>query len=151
MATFTLTGSATLTLNNRVFSDLADGDAVTITFPNELSATVTGKNKNSIIALNETGSNSDVVMRIIKGSQDDRFMQGLLTSFEGDPASFSLINGQAVARLGDGAGNVVREEYTFEGGVFSRKIDGQQNVAGSTDQGVAVYNLRFSNARRTLG
>ena len=48
MATDTITGQDTLTLYDRVFLDLADGDASTITYPNDMVAVSTGKNGNTI-------------------------------------------------------------------------------------------------------
>jgi hypothetical protein len=145
MAVFNLTGSDTIVLNDRVFNNLADGDAVTISFSNDLVKGSTGKNKNTIFALDEQGNNATVVMRIMRGSSDDQFMNTLLTTMLKDFSAFPLINGSFVKRLGDGTGEVVVNNYQLTGGVFQKNVDTKDNVQGETEQGVSVYNLFFAN------
>jgi len=41
MTTVAMSGSDTLSLNNHVFADFADGDVVTLTYPNEIAAVKT--------------------------------------------------------------------------------------------------------------
>ena len=148
MATATITGDDTLTLFDRVFTDLADGDTSAITFPNELATVKTGKNKNTIYAKNESGKNADLVLRINRGSSDDRFLQSKLASQNRDFASFTFAEGTFVKRVGDGQGNVSNEVYALRGGVFTREVDGKENVEGDTEQAVAIYNLRFAEVDR---
>ena len=38
-----LTGSDVVKINNRIFNDLADGDAATLSYPNDLAVVKTGK------------------------------------------------------------------------------------------------------------
>lgn len=145
MPVYNLTGADTIVLNDRVFNNLADGDAVTIAFANDLVTGSTGKNKNTIFALNEQGNNAAVTMRVMRGSSDDQFLNTLLTTMLKDFAAFPLINGSFVKRLGDGTGEVVVNNYQLTGGTFLRNVDTKDNVQGDTEQGVAVYNLWFAN------
>jgi hypothetical protein len=149
MTTYTITGEDTLTLDNRVFTDLADADNSTVTFPNNIVEMKTGKNKNTIYARNATGDNADMILRLIRGSSDDRFMQGKISSTQADFASTNLIAGEFVKRLGDGQGNIIRDVYTLAGGMIVKKVDGKENSDGDIEQGVAVYNLKFANAIRS--
>ena len=48
----TLTGEDTIIINNVPLIDLADGDVGSLTFPNDVMAMSTGKNKNTIFLLN---------------------------------------------------------------------------------------------------
>lgn len=148
MSVFTISADDTLTIWGRTFQDLADGDASSVTFPNDLTASKTGKNQNTIFAKNETGNNGEVVLRVMRGSSDDRFLNAKFALLEKDFASFSLADGSFVKRLGDGDGGVVRDVYIMKGGIFKRKIDAKDNVEGNTDQGVSVYSMTFAYVGR---
>lgn len=151
MATFSVTGNDTLTLFDRTFVDFADGDNTTVAFPNELVTVKTGKNGNTIYAKNETGNNADVMLRVIRGSADDRFLQGKLTEQQNDFPAFVLGQGEFVKRTGDGEGNVANDIYNLQGGVFVRKVDGKENVEGDTEQSVSIYMMKFALATRSIG
>lgn len=151
MATFTITGDDTLTLFNRVFVDIADGDTSAIAFPNDLVAMKTGKNGNAIYAKNAQGNNADLTLRLIKGSSDDEFLQSQLDAQERDFPSFALANGSFVKRLGDGLGNVKLEKFQMQGGVIRKTPDSKENVEGDTEQAVTVYQLMFTRAGRSIG
>lgn len=149
-STDTITGDDTLTLFDRVIVDLADNDTSTITYPNDLMTMTTGKNGNSIYAKNEQGSNADLVLRVIKGSSDDRFLQQKLTQANSDFAGQELATGEFVKRVGDGLGNVVRDVTTLRGGMFMRRVDNKENVSGDTEQSVSVYRMKFARAQRSI-
>ena len=150
MATDTITGNDTLTLFDRVFIDLADGDVSTITFPEELFTATTGKNGNSIYSKNEAGGNADVVLRLVRGSADDRFLQQKLSQAKQDFASQQLATGEFVKRLGDGEGNIKRDVYTLRGGIFNYNQDTKDNAAGDTEQAVIVYRMKFTRVTRSI-
>jgi hypothetical protein len=151
MATFTITGDDTLTLFDRVFADIADGDTSTITFPNDLVTMKTGKNGNALYSRNAQGNNADVVLRLVKGSSDDEFLQSQLDAQERDFPSFALANGSFVKRLGNGLGDVKLEKYQMQGGVIRRIPDSKENVEGDTEQAVTSYQLMFTRAGRSIG
>lgn len=146
----TITGSDTLTLFDRVFVDIADGDASMITFTNELFNLATGKGGNSVYTKNEAGNNADMNLRLIMNSGDDRFLQQKLKAAQDDFASQELISGQFVKRIGDGEGGVTRNVYDLEGGIFVNKVDVKENLSGDTEQAVSVYRLRFARVNRSV-
>lgn len=150
MSTVAISGSDTTIINNRVFSDFADKDVVKLTFPNDIMAVKTGKNGNSIYALNETGKQCEVELMLIRGSSDDKFMNNLLSQQQGNPAGFPLLIGQFIKKIGDGTGAIARDTYILSGGVFVRQVDAKDNVEGDTDQSVALYKLKFTNAPRVI-
>lgn len=147
MTTYTITGEDTITINDRVFSDLASDDFSSITFESNLTEMTTGKNRNTIFAKNEQGNNGTLNLRLIKGSSDDQFMQGLISADERDYVASGLLNGEFVKRLGDGEGNIIREVATLLGGKISRKVATKGNSSGDTEQGVSAYTVMFANVK----
>lgn len=150
MTTFTVTSDDTLTLWGRVFNDFADDDVSSVSFPNNAVSVKTGKNQNTIFAKDEKGNNANVVVRLMKGSSDDQFLQGKISAMEADFVATELATGEFVKRLGDGQGNVARDVYTLLGGVIVKRVDGKENASGDTNQGVAVYNMVFAKAVRSI-
>lgn len=150
MSTIALSGSDTIQVNNHVFADLADGNCVELTFPNDIASVKTGKNGNSIYGLNESGKQCDVKMRVVRASADDKFLNGLLSQQQNNFAGFPLMIGQFIKKIGDGQGNITSDTYVMSGGVFSKQVEGKTNVEGDSEQSVAIYTLRFSNAPRAI-
>lgn len=147
---FTVTADDTLTLFDRVISDLADDDVSTITFPNDAVKVKTGKNKNTIFSRDETGNNANLVLRLVRGSSDDQFMQTQLQAQNSNFVGVELANGEFVKHLGNGQGQSVRDVYTLLGGVFTRQVDGKENTSGDTEQAVSIYNMTFASAKRNI-
>ena len=150
MATQTLTGSDTISIDGVPLIDLGDGDVGALTYPNDSVTVKTGKNGNSIYSFNETGDQVDLVLRIIRGSPDDKTLNSRLIGMNNDRASFVTIGAQIVKKLGDGQGNVTSDTYDLTGGVFSKKVETTSNVEGDTEQALSVYNLKFTNSLRSL-
>ena len=150
MGSVAMSGSDSITLNNRVFSDFADGDFGALTFPNEIAAVKTGKNGNSIYSFNATGKQTDIVLRVIRATADDKFLNNLLAQQQNNFASFILMTGEFVKKVGDGLGTVANDTYIMSGGVFVKQVEAKANVEGDSEQSVAIYTLRFSNAPRLI-
>lgn len=145
-----LSGSDTINIQNRVLADLADGNCVELTFPNDIANVKTGKNGNSIYGLNESGKQSEAKIRVLRGSADDKFLQNLISQQQANFAGTVLLIGQFIKKIGDGAGNITSDTYIMSGGVFTKQVEGKMNVEGETEQSIAVYTIKFSNAPRVL-
>lgn len=150
MPTIALSGSDTINVNNRVLADLADGNCVELTYPNDISNVKTGKNGNSIYGLNESGKQCEVKVRVVRGSNDDKFLNNLLSQQNANFAGTVLLIGQFIKKIGDGQGNITSDTYIMSGGVFTKQIEGKTNVEGETEQSIAIYTMKFSNAPRVL-
>jgi hypothetical protein len=150
MSTIALSGSDTVMINNRIFSDLADGNCVELTFPNDIANVKTGKNGNSIYGLNETGKQCEVKLRVVRGSSDDKFLNGLLAQQQANFASSVLLIGSFIKKLGDGQGNVTSDTYIMSGGIFTKIPEAKTNVDGESEQSVAMYTMKYSNAPRVI-
>lgn len=152
MPTIAMSGADTISVNDRIFNDLADANCVELTFPNDIAALKTGKNGNSIYALNETGRQCELKMRLVRGSADDRFMNGLMANQQANFAGFILLKGEFTKKIGDGSGvpSIKNDTYILSGGVFTKQVPGKTNVEGDTEQSISEYMLKFSNAPRVI-
>lgn len=150
MGTVAMSGSDTIILNDRVFADLADNDCAMLDFPNEIANLKTGKNGNSIYGLNESGKQANFKLRVIRGSSDDKFLNGLLSQQQANFAGFVLLKGQFIKKVGDGAGKVASDTYIVSGGIFTKQVAAKTNVEGDSEQSIAIYEFRFSNAPRAI-
>ena len=151
MAVYALTGNDTFILNDRVFNDFADGSTISISFPNEKTGHTTGKNGNTIYSTDKQGLNAECELRVVAGSKDDIWLNGLNIQQERDLPTFTLLNGSFAKRIGDGSGSVRFINYVLLGGVFRQNIDTNENLQGETEQGIAVYRLFFAQAERAIG
>src|SRR5262245_31221416 len=106
MSSVSLSGADTIQIDLRVLSNLADLDCVKLTFPNDIAAMKTSKNGNTIYALNETGKITECELRVLLGSDDDKYLNSRLQEMKSDFSSFILLTGSFVKRVGDGAGAI---------------------------------------------
>jgi len=150
MGVFAMSGNDTVIINNRNLSDLAEGMCAELTFSSDISQVKTGKNGNAIFALNATGLQADFKLRLVRGDADDQFMNNLLSQQNANFAGFPLMIGQFIKKIGDGKGNITNDSYIVSGGVFTKQVEAQSSVEGDTNQSVAVYTMKFSQATRVL-
>lgn len=151
MATTSMTGSDTIVIQGRLLTDLADGDCVSLTNPDDIASLAVGKNGNTIYSLNESGRVSEGVLRVIRGSSDDKFLNNLLTQQTANFAGFVLLTGEFIKKIGNGLGQITNDTYILSGGIFTKRVEGKSNVAGDVEQSIAIYTLRFANAPRAIG
>jgi hypothetical protein len=145
-----LTGNDTIIIAARVFRDLADGNVGMIEFPNNLVEVKNGKNGNRIYALNAQGGIANLTLRLIRGSSDDKYLNSRLAEYRNDPASFILMDGEFVKRVGDGQGNVTSDVYRLDGGIIQKVPGVKDNVEGDTEQAVSIWNITFGNTNRAM-
>lgn len=150
MSTISLTGNDVQIINNRVLTDLADGDCAVLTFPNDIATLKTGKNNNTIYAINQTGRQVELSLRLIRGSADDKFLNNLMAQQNGNFAGFVLLTGEFIKKIGDGEGNIQSDTYILSGGIFKKQIDAKNNVEADTEQSVSIYTLMFANSPRVI-
>ena len=151
MNTVALSGKDVAILDNRLLTDLADGDAVSITYSGDIMNVKKGKDGNTIYSANESGTVVDFEIRVIRGSADDKFLNNKLTQQRANPAGFILMAGEFIKKIGNGLGKITNDTYILSGGVFTRMVDGKTNSEGDTEQSVSIYKGQFSNAPRAIG
>lgn len=145
-----LSGQDTVVLNGRALVDFADSNCAELTFPNEIANVKTGKNGNSIYGLNETGKQAELKLRLLRASNDDKFLANLLIQQQNNFAGTVLLAGTFVKKIGDGQGNITSDTYITSGGVFTKQVEGKMNVEGEVEQSVAIYTIRFTNSPRAI-
>jgi len=139
------TGQDTLIINGRIITALADASAVDVTFPNDISSVKRGKDGNTIYAKNEMGRMASMTVRIVLGSEDDKYLNGLIQQWKQSSSDFTLLTGAFYKRIGDGSGNVQTKVHQLSGGTFKNMPEALTSAEGNTDQSVAVYNLTWAD------
>lgn len=148
-ASYALTGSDTIIINDLPLKDFANGDIGSLEISNDLFAMSTGKNGNTIFAYDEAGRNAVLTLRILMSSNDDKRLNGLVPNTEGF-ASTVLINGSVVKMIGDGQGNISYNTYLLKGGMIQRRPNMSSNVNGETAQAIVEYVIQFADAERII-
>lgn len=150
-----LTGNDTIAVGTRgatlrILVDLADADTGVLEFPNNLVEAKTGKNGNTIYAFNSTGKVVTLTLRVMRGSTDDKYLNSEMNSYLNDPASYVLLDGEVVKRVGDGQGNITNDVYSLDGGIIQKMPAAKENVEGDTEQAVTIWQIIFANSNRGL-
>lgn len=148
--TDTLVGQSTVVMNGRTLVDLGFGDTFDISVPNGLTEIESGKDGSAIYAMNQSGRQVEVKLRVIQGSPDDVFLNGLMESFKANFAGASLINGTFTKRTGDGQGNITTTAWVLSGGVPGTMPPDKWNVNGDTEQALMEYTFKFARGERQL-
>lgn len=147
--TISLSGSDTIQINGRILNDLADGDCVMISFPNDIAVVKASKNGNTIYAKDEKGRQADVTIRILLASSDDKFLTSLLQLMNQDFSAFPPMTAMFSKRVGDGQ-VISTKVYAATGGVIKKQPDAKTSSEGDTEQSVAVWALTFGNVTEVI-
>lgn len=150
MTTVALSGNDTISINNRILNDLAADNVVELTFENAIAVVKTGKNGNTIYSLNTTGQQAQVKLKVIRGSSDDKYLNGLLTQQNLNFAGFPLMIAEFTKKIGNGKGTIGSDIYVLSGGVFTKQVDAKSSVEGDIEQSEAMYTMMFSLSPRAL-
>lgn len=145
MNNVSLTGDDVIQIDGRTLTDLADGDCVHITFPNDAANVKVGKNGNMIYAFNEMGKLTSISIRVLVGSSDQKFLNSRFQEMKQGFSSFILLKGYFSKQVGKGDGSKNTVVYIMDGGVFKKNPEAKMNVEGDTEQSVAVYEILFGN------
>lgn len=145
-----LCGNDTVIIDSRIIVDSADGDYVKIDFPNDLVAVKIGKNGNVLVAENAPGKLTNVTMRLVVGSNDDKYINSRLVEQGGDLPSFLALNATFAKRVGDGKGNVSNVIYQCSMGTIKKNPGMASNAEGATDSSVVVYEMTFGHFSRSI-
>lgn len=149
MSNFSLTGDDSIIINDIPLNDFADGDIGSLSLPNNIFDMQTGKNGNTIFALDESGNNATLTVRVLMSSNDDKRLNGMIPKSKGFAQSV-LATGSVVKQVGDGQGNVSYNTYLLAGGMVQKKPDVKSNVNGNAQQAVVEYIIVFAEANRAI-
>lgn len=149
MAIYALTGDDSIIINNIPLTQFASGDIGSLDLPNNMFDMETGKNGNTIFALNETGNNATLTVRVLMSSADDRRLNGMIPKSD-NFASTVLATGSVVKQVGNGQGGVSYNTYMLAGGMVQKKPSVKSNVNGDIEQAVVEYVIQFAEANRGI-
>ena len=149
MPSYALTGDDSIIINDIPLRDFANNDIGTLDLPNNLFDLATGKNGNTIFALDESGNNATLTVRLLMSSADDKRLNGMIPKSDGF-AQTILVTGSVVKQIGDGQGNVSYNTYVLAGGMVQKKPSIKSNVNGDSEQGVTEYTIQFAEANRAI-
>jgi hypothetical protein len=144
-------GKDTIKINDRILNDFGDGDVFVLDYDSDLIAVKKGKTGNSIYTYNAQGEVAKGSLRLVRGSPDDKFLNDLLNLMKNDPSAFSLLTGEFVKNIGDGAGGITNETYILSGGAFKKLPGGKDNVEGDAEASVIIYEFLFGSSPRSVG
>lgn len=148
MSVVALTGRDTIQVGGNVFTDFGDGDVATLTFANDLASAVNGKNNNAVISENATGGVGELVIKLIRGSKDDIFLNSQLSAYRAYSPGYVLMPGRFVKQIGTGTGAINRDTYIGFGGHVTKLPDANSSSDGKTDDGQVTWTIRFTNVQR---
>jgi len=151
VGTFSLCGADTITIADRLLTDLAAGEVAKLSYAAELATVKAGKNGNTIYVQNAAGFQAALELRVIRGSKDDQFLQSEVTAYRETPTLYVVKNCTLAKAVGDGAGTVVTDTYTLTGGVPSKQVEVVVNLEGDTEQALSVYTWIFGSTTRAIG
>ena len=149
MPSYALTGDDSIIINDIPLRDFANNDIGTLDLPNNLFDLATGKNGNTIFALDESGNNATLTVRLLMSSADDKRLNGMIPKSDGF-AQTILVTGSVVKQIGDGQGNVSYNTYVLAGGMVQKKPSIKSNVNGDSEQAVTEFIIQFAEANRAI-
>lgn len=150
MGATAITGNDSVILNGRVLHDFADGDCGKIVYEEDLTKVKAGKDGNTVFALNQGGRIATLSLRIILGSADDKYLNGLLANYQADPSGYVLDQGSLFKRVGDGAGNPNSVVYQLIGGAPRKQPEAKLNTDGDPSQAVGEWTWIFGQVPRSV-
>lgn len=133
-----------------ILSDFADGTVAELAAPNEISSMTTGNNGNSLGAHNEPGRQRECTLRIVKASNDDKRLNKNYNLWKNRDSRFKPLKMTFTKNVAHGDGSVTNDTVECYFGLPAGQPIQATNVAGSTDQVVSVYMLRFGNSERSM-
>lgn len=150
MSATAIAGADTISINNTNLTDLADADAIAITFPNKIMTVKVGKNQNTVYASNAQGNITMLKLRVVIGGATDQFLNGLWSLQQNNPAAFPLMIGEYAKPVGTGGGQIVTVTYPLDGGVFTQNPEAYDNVEGDVKTTIVEWSMEFKLSIRTI-
>ena len=145
-----MSGRDVTIIDGTVLTALADADAVKLEFSNAIGDMKMSKDGNAIYSMKYSGLVVKVSIKLLRGSADDVELNSKLQDFIADPASFELMVGSFIKRIGDGKGNIVSDVYQLAGGVFNMVPGAKENTDGDLEQSTIEYVMLFRNNIRMI-
>lgn len=148
MASVKVGVGSTIVLSNGseeiILTDFAFGDIAKLTIPNDLMDLTTGKDSNTVFTFKAEGTNIDLEVRILLGSQNDIQLNSIVEGMKKDFVGTNFLNASVkrLYTLEDNAKKI--QEFSCQVGMLAKGAEFTENTEGNTEQGVNVYKIRFA-------
>lgn len=138
-----LIGKDNFTLDNIVAANsLANGDVITIAPDGALNNKMITYGGQQVIAEDRNGLAHTLTIRPLVASELDKYLQMKYAEYKADSPSYVAMNGTATRRLGDGAGNVVNDDFALSEMTFATApTNATINTEGDVEQAVREYTI----------
>lgn len=133
-----------------ILSDFADGTVAELSAPNELSATSTGYNGNSLGSHNEPGRQRELSLRLVKGSNDDKRLNKAYNMWKNRDMRFRPLTMTFTKNVAHSTGSVTVDTVECFFGLPAGQPTQMQDTAGNNEQVISVYTIRFGNSERSM-
>lgn len=150
MSSTVITGKDTFVLNGRIFNNLADGDAAKFTPDEDATKLKVGKDANAVFGQNQQGRAGTLTVRVLLGSADDKYLNGLWNEYLADSSGYVLDVGSMFKNVGDGKGNKNAVVENLLGGAPKRQPEIKTNADGDPAQSVAEWTWIFAQGVRSI-
>lgn len=134
--------SLTMVLNGITNSDLFNGDAVTLTYPNEKTSHTNGVNDSIVVKSSKDGDVAEVTINVLKLGDFDVFLN---TEFEKEVPT--IFNG-SIKRNFVKDGTDGTETISLSNGTATKKPDATFNTKDGDE--LMAYTFRFRAAKRFI-
>ncbi len=129
-----------------VFTDLADGDVGVLEMESDIHEPKKGFDGEGILAYNAAGETATLTLRVLAGSENDKYLNGEFARYKLNPDDPSVLqNGKVVKKTG---ANKVK--YTLTGGAIKKLPSSTTSVEGNMETGVAEWTIFFFNVDRSI-
>lgn len=133
-----------------ILSDFADGTVAELSAPNELSATSTGYNGNSLGSHNEPGRQRELTIRLVKGSSDDKRFNKNYNLWKNRDLRFEPFTMTFTKNVAHSSEPVTVDTVECFFGLPAGQPTQMQDTAGNNEQVISVYTIRFGNSERSM-
>lgn len=133
-----------------ILSDFADGTVAELAAPNELSATTTGYNGNSLGSHNEPGRQRECTLRIVKAGNDDKRFNKNYNMWKNRDMRFIPLEMTFTKNVGHSDRTITKDTVTCYFGLPAGQPTQSMVMDGNTEQVVSIYMIRFANSERSM-
>jgi len=157
----TATGNDTITLMGIPLNNFGTGKILEITWDNTLITQKVGKNGNSVTVFTPAGNQAKAVLKVMRASSDDTYIDSLLKLMRNDITSFvplaltlkkpfGLSTGYQIggSSLTPPSINLSNDSTILTNGFFSKNPMVMTDIDGDIEQTYTVCEMLFSNFER---
>ena len=150
MAAIALTGDDSLNLMGHEFSEFASGNWFEMNPLTDAWSLSMGMGGNIHANYNIEGEIWGGMLRIIRGGNDDKFLNSYLQSSRINPIGMVMLAGVLTKRIGHGTGKISYERWVLKNGVYQRHVGITSAASGDAEVALTQYSFIFPAPIRAI-